>query len=89
MIDDRRRQLYDHLVLKPLSGQDASVLALLAQAPKLSKAQRDGLIGSLSTADAKQIGRALIGEKASKGATAAAHEFQEWANGLNAADRAR
>jgi hypothetical protein len=66
---------------KFLSGQDASILALLAQAPTMSKHMREKLIGSLGR-KAQPIGWALIGEPTSKRASKAANVFREWAKNL-------
>jgi hypothetical protein len=66
---------------KALAGEDAAVLALLAQEPRLPKTQRRELEESLS-ADARKIAKALNGAPPDRGAERAAEAFREWAKGL-------
>jgi hypothetical protein len=82
----------------PLSGNDAAILALLARAPKLREgkaspklASVDQLLQSLTTEEARSIGKALVGrmspdERAqNQNVDGAATELEAWASGLRPA----
>ena len=62
-----------------LNSKDAAVLAVLAQEPQLSPADRKKLVESLS-APARKIANELNGASRPKGS--AARAFRNWAAGL-------
>ena len=64
------------VMAKPLTGEDAAVLAVLAQAQALDAGQRKKLVDRLQ-GEARSIGKALTGGPSSQDAKKAAQAFQE------------
>jgi hypothetical protein len=66
---------------KGLTGDDATVLALLAQAPKLASDDQKKLVASLR-GEARKIALALVGMTSVGRAGIAADAFRSWAREL-------
>lgn len=69
------REVVEHL--RGLTGQDAYVLALLVQAPRMPKTDRNKLVATLSK-PAKRLARDIVEGKRTKVAQA----FRDWAANL-------
>lgn len=72
--------------MKPLSGREASVLALLAQSQSLSDADKRRILSALD-GQALKIAQAITGQTKhpAKSVRKAADGFRAWANRLSAA----
>jgi hypothetical protein len=66
---------------KLLTGEDATLLALLAQAPRMPKKEQAELIESLA-GPAKKIAKAIVGRAPDKRSREVADAFLEWASQL-------
>jgi len=71
---------------KTLSAEDATVLAMLAQCPRISRSERGKLVDRLGP-EAARIARALGGDPSTRHAEATAVALRDWANGLRARQR--
>lgn len=72
--------------MKPLSGREASLLALLAQSQSLTSSDKRRILSALD-GDALEIAQAILGQaRRPRGAVRdAAKGFKDWADGLAAA----
>lgn len=71
-----------------LTGKDASLLALLAQAPGMPSEERRRVVGELSE-EAQKVARALAGTDAGGDAGATADAIRNWASRLSSYDQRR
>jgi hypothetical protein len=69
-------------MIKPISGRESSVLALLAQTIDLSESDKERILSSLD-GQALKIAKVIVGGKCSnKQVRLAAKGFQDWAKNL-------
>lgn len=69
---------------KIFPGQDASILAIIAQAPNMPQDNFDELFSEISCQEMKEVALAIVGRSENIEALKSAKAFREWAEGNRA-----